>query len=63
VKPKKDIPEMIGEFLREAAVLTLVFYPLEQSRSSEGLGLGFFGLTFIASSLLLMTGMLIEKFR
>jgi hypothetical protein len=54
---------MIGEFLREAAVLTLVFYPLEQSRSSEGLGLGFFGMTFIASSLLLVTGMLIEKFR
>jgi hypothetical protein len=31
-KKTRDVSEMVGEFLREAAVLVLVFLPLEEAK-------------------------------
>ena len=33
---QKDVLEMLGDFFREAAVLLLIFYPLEMARNSNG---------------------------
>jgi hypothetical protein len=32
----KDVLEMLGDFFREAAVLLLIFYPLEMARTNNG---------------------------
>jgi len=32
-KRSRDVLEMLGEFFREAAVLVLIFYPLEMARN------------------------------
>jgi uncharacterized membrane protein len=29
-EPRRSVPRMVGDFLREAAVLVIVFYPLER---------------------------------
>jgi len=35
-KETKDVLEMLGEFFREAAVLILIFYPIEVARKDNG---------------------------
>lgn len=59
-KDQKGFYEMTGEFLRELAVLVLVFYPLElrhTSRKREE-----FGIVCLAA-LCLVAGILIERWR
>jgi hypothetical protein len=56
---KKSVSEMIGEFLRDVAILVLVFYPLDMkplSRMDREL-------IVIASVLLLSFGIIIERRR
>jgi hypothetical protein len=56
---KKSVSEMIGEFLRDVAILVLVFYPLDMkplSRIDREL-------IVIASVLLLSLGIIIERRR
>lgn len=56
---KKSVSEMIGEFLRDVAILVLVFYPLDMKPLSridrEHI--------VIASVLLLSLGIIIERRR
>ena len=56
---KKSVSEMIGEFLRDVAILVLVFYPLDMkplSRIDREL-------IVIASVLLLSLGIIVERRR
>jgi len=56
---KKSVSEMIGEFLRDVAILVLVFYPVDMkplSRIDREL-------IVIASVLLLSLGIIIERRR
>ena len=64
-RPKtKDISEMLGEFFREAAVLLLVFYPLEAARKTDGnLSLPFILLVGSLCILMLLAGIMFEKMR
>jgi hypothetical protein len=60
----KDVLEMLGEFFREAAVLVLIFYPLEMARTGDWkIPLPFLlGVGSICITLLLM-GIAFEKLR
>ena len=63
-KKTKDTLEMVGDFFREAAVLVLIFYPLEMSKNPNGtvpLPL----LLIVGSSCiaLLLMGIALEKLR
>ncbi len=62
--PDKRTPaEMLGEFLREAAVLTAVFIPLERIVQGKPLTLGWgLGILFLAGGLL-VGGILMEVWR
>jgi hypothetical protein len=63
-KETKDILEMFGDFFREAAVLTLVFLPIELSRNSSGaVPLPMVFMIGIGSVALLLMGMACEKWR
>ena len=63
-KKSKDVVEMFGEFFREAAVLVPVFFLLEYAIKYDGrLTLGFVGLTFGLTLLLLTLGIICEKVR
>ena len=56
---RKSVSEMIGEFLRDVAILVLVFYPLDMkplSRIDREL-------IVVASVLLLTLGIIIERRR
>jgi hypothetical protein len=60
----KDVLEMLGEFFREAAVLLLIFYPLEIARGSNGnLSLPFILIVGAVCIVLLMMGIAFEKLR
>jgi hypothetical protein len=61
-KKSKDVLEMLSEFFRDAAVLVLIFYPLEMSRNG-GLPLLFVFLVGIGCVVLLMMGIVSEKMR
>lgn len=55
---------MLGEFLREAAVLIPVFFLLEYAIKYDGkLTLGFIGLVLGLTLLLLILGIICEKLR
>lgn len=54
---------MLGEFFREAAVLVLIFYPLEMARSNGSLPLLFVFLVGVGSIVLLLMGIVLEKMR
>jgi len=58
---KKDTLEMLGEFLREIAVLVLVFVPLDFF--AHNLTGTRFIYTFAVSSMLLALGIAIERMR
>ncbi len=63
-KRTKDLIEMLGEFLREAAVLIPVFFLLEYAIKYDGkLTLGFIGLVLGLTLLLLILGIICEKLR
>lgn len=55
---------MLGEFFREAAVLLLIFYPLEMARKGNGdISLPFVILVGTACVVLLLMGIVFEKLR
>lgn len=60
----KDISEMLGDFFREAAVLLLIFYPLEMARTNSGsLSLPFILIVGAVCIVLLLMGIVFEKMR
>jgi len=61
-KKTKDVLEMLGDFFREAAVLVLIFYPLEMARNGT-LPLLFIFLVGIGCIVLLLMGIALEKLR
>lgn len=58
----RDVLEMLGDFFREAAVLVLIFYPLEMSRNGN-IPLPFIFLVGIGCIVLLLMGIVLEKLR
>jgi hypothetical protein len=63
-KRTKDVIEMLGEFLREAAVLVPVFFLLEYAVKYDGkLNFTFVLATLSLSLLLLTLGVICEKVR
>ncbi|MBI4500763.1 MAG: hypothetical protein HY700_06330 [Gemmatimonadetes bacterium] len=59
----KGVPEMLGEFLREAAVLVVVFGFLDQLLAEREMTLGY-GIAVLASSgFILMSGIVLELTR
>jgi len=60
---RKSVPEMLGECLREAAVLTAVFIPLDRVMLGEGLTLGWYLTILGISGCLLLTGVGLERKR
>jgi hypothetical protein len=63
-KETKDALAMFGDFFREAAVLTLVFLPIEVSKSNQGtVPLPMVFMIGFGSLALLLMGMACEKWR
>jgi hypothetical protein len=63
-KKTKDVVEMLGEFLREAAVLVPVFFLLDFAIKDDGkLTINFVLLVFSLSFMLLTLGIICEKMR
>jgi hypothetical protein len=62
-KKSKDVVEMLGEFFREAAVLLLIFYPLEMAKENGNLSLPFILIVGCLCIVLLMMGIFFEKMR
>lgn len=60
---RKSVLEMAGEFLREAAVLTAVFIPLDRVMSGEALTLGWAAAILGIVGGLLGVGMTLERKR
>ena len=60
---KKTVPEMLGEFCREAAVLVLIFALLDKMISPEGLSIWWALCVCAGSAALLALGILIERSR
>ena len=60
---RKTVPEMLGEFCREAAVLVLIFALLDKVISSEGLTMRWALCVCAGSAVLLALGILIERVR
>jgi hypothetical protein len=60
----KDVLEMLGDFFRDAAVLLLIFYPLEMARTNNGsLSLPFILIVGAVCIGLLLMGIVFEKMR
>jgi hypothetical protein len=64
VSARKTTPEMLGEFMREVALLVLVFVPLEFFLQAERRyrWSAIFG-AFLLSGILLSTGIIVERRR
>ena len=60
---KRSVLEMIGEFLREAAVLVLVFVPLELYRPAHAISVGWFLRILGFSVSILAAGVILERIR
>lgn len=65
--PLKDTQEMLGDFLREAAVLILIFFPLEVALKDEQIEWPWFAYltigAFFTSGLALWLGIRMERRR
>ena len=59
---RKSVMEMVGEFLREAAVLVLVFVPLDLAVREQFSGAGLAGAVVISAGLLI-GGIILERKR
>jgi hypothetical protein len=59
---KSSVSEMIGEFLREAAVLILVFVPIEFYKTKD-ISLSWFLVIVGFSILMLISGVVLERIR
>ncbi len=60
---KKTVPEMLGEFCREAAVLVLIFALLDKMISPDGLTVSWASSVCAGSAALLALGVFIERAR
>jgi hypothetical protein len=60
---RASIGQMLGEFLREAAVLTVVFLPMDKFIRGDALTWGFIGAIVSLSGGLLIAGMTFERKR
>jgi hypothetical protein len=61
--PRKDIKEMVGEFLREIAALVVVFAFLDKLVLKEGITVYWSAGTVVLSAFLLILGIAIERRR
>ena len=61
-KKSKDVLEMLGDFFREAAVLVLIFYPLENAKNGN-VPLLLIVLIGGVCVVLLLMGIVLEKLR
>jgi hypothetical protein len=61
-KKTKDVLEMLGDFFREAAVLVLIFFPLELAKDGN-LSILFVLVVGIGCIVMLMMGIVFEKMR
>jgi hypothetical protein len=59
---RKSVMEMVGEFLREAAVLVLVFVPLDVAVREKFSGAGLAGALVISAGLLI-GGIILQRKR
>ena len=55
-----SVPSMMSEFLRDVAVLVLVFFPLDFALSRNNLSIGLMIGTGVVSLICLVTGMALE---
>jgi hypothetical protein len=64
-KKTKDLLEMLGDFFREAAVLVLVFFPLELARRDAQGKVSLILLLVVALTAIVLLGMgiILEKLR
>ena len=60
---RKTVLEMVGEFFREAAVLTAVFIPLDRVMISEPLTVGWAVAILLISGGSLALGVAVERMR
>ncbi|HLZ49231.1 MAG TPA: hypothetical protein VKP61_00635 [Candidatus Acidoferrum sp.] len=60
---RKSIAEMMGEVLRDAGVLIIVFFPIDQWLAFHQLTVGFALGTLVASAALIAGGIWIERSR
>lgn len=60
---KASVLEMLGEFLREAAVLVLVFVPLELYKPGHQISLKWYLCIIGLSVTLLLSGVFLERIR
>ena len=60
---KKTVAEMMGEFLREAAVLVAVFIPLDMIFTGHPLPRPLFALGMCTFLLCLVCGIILERMR
>jgi hypothetical protein len=58
---RKSVPEMLGECLREAAVLTAVFIPLDKVMIGEALTPAWYLVILAISGTLVVVGMAVER--
>jgi hypothetical protein len=62
-REKKDVPEMAGEFLREAALLLAVFLPLDMFFSGRAVATTTLVLGMVTSLLFWVLGVTVERLR
>jgi hypothetical protein len=62
-REKVSVLEMIGEFLREAAVLVLVFVPLELNKPGHQMPIRWYFSIVGFSLCLLVSGIFLERIR
>jgi hypothetical protein len=61
--PVKSFVEMLGEALRDLAVLSVLFVPLDFIAAGRPFGWGSVAVTGLCSSLLFLFGVILEKIR
>jgi hypothetical protein len=62
-RERKDVPEMIGEFLREAGLLLALFLPLDALFSGKMLARTTFVVGMAVSAVFLILGVTVERLR
>ena len=60
---RDSVAKMLGEFLREAAVLTVVFLPMDKFIQGDTLTWTFWGGIVVLSGGLLFAGITLERWR
>jgi hypothetical protein len=63
VRERKDVSEMVGEFLREAGMLLGVFLPLDTVFSGKAIATRTLVLGIVTSLVFLVLGVTVERLR